>query len=102
MVEIKDKHIAITGILIFYKRSEVFDQIICRGGIPQNTVTKETDYLVIGYYRDGVLSGEKSNKQVRAEKYMKEGKKIKVITGDEFVAALWNAPVLQDCTKPSK
>ena len=102
MVEIKGKHIAITGILVFYKRAAAFEQISCRGGIPQNTVTKETDYLVIGYYRDGVLDGEKSNKQVRAEKYMKEGKQIKVITGDEFVASLWNAPVLQNCTKPSK
>lgn len=102
MVEIKGKYIAITGILAFYKRMEAFEQISYRGGIPQNTVTKKTDYLVIGYYNDGVLDGEKSNKQVRAEKYMKEGKKIKVITGDEFVAALWNAPVLQDCTKTSK
>ena len=48
---IKGKHIAITGILAFYKRSEAFDLIRDHGGIPQENVTKETDYLVVGYYR---------------------------------------------------
>lgn len=99
---IKGKHIVITGTLLFYKRNEAFIQILCRGGIPQNSVTKKTDYLVIGYYRDGILDGKISNKQILAEKYIKDGKNIKMITGDEFIATLWKAPVLQDYTKSSK
>ena len=93
MIKIKDKHIAITGTLLFYNREEAFDQISCRGGIPQNTVTTETDYLVVGYYRKGVLNGDKSNKQMKAEKYISQGKKIELIPGEEFVVALWNIPV---------
>ncbi len=46
---IKGKHIAITGILAFYKRQDAFDQIEACGGFSQNNVTQYTDYLVIGY-----------------------------------------------------
>ena len=52
---IKGKHIAITGILAFYKRKDAFDLIRGHGGIPQENVTKETDYLVVGYYRKNAL-----------------------------------------------
>ena len=38
---IKGKHIAITGILAFYKRKDAFDMIRDYGGIPQENVTKE-------------------------------------------------------------
>ena len=53
---IKGKHIAITGILMFYKRSEAFDRIRDLGGIPQENVTKETDYLVVGHYRKNSIT----------------------------------------------
>ena len=36
---IKGKHIAITGILAFYKRQDAFDQIEACGGFSQNNVT---------------------------------------------------------------
>ena len=48
---IKGKHIAITGSLLFYKRQEAFELIRGLGGIPQENVTRETDYLVVGHYR---------------------------------------------------
>ena len=44
---IKDKHIAITGILNFYKRNDAFSLIKICGGIPQDFVTTDTDYLVL-------------------------------------------------------
>lgn len=91
---IEGKHIAITGILIFYKREEAFSQIICRGGIPQKTVTSETDYLVVGYYKKNALNGSKSNKRLRAEKYINQGQNLKVISEDEFLGMVWNSPVL--------
>ena len=53
---IKGKHIAITGILAFYKRKDAFDMIRDYGGIPQENVTKETDYLVVGYYSSRKMS----------------------------------------------
>ena len=76
---IKGKHIAITGILAFYKRKDAFDLIRDYGGIPQENVTKETDYLVVGYYRKNTLKSEKSNKRFLAERYISQGRKIRII-----------------------
>ena len=70
---IKGKHIAITGILAFYKRKDAFDLIRDYGGIPQENVTEETDYLVVGYYRKNTLKSEKSNKRFLADQQQPEG-----------------------------
>lgn len=86
---IKGKRIAITGILMFYKRADAFDEIRSRGGIPQENVTKETDYLVVGYYRKNTLKREKSNKRLLAERYKNHGKDIKIIKEEEFLRMLW-------------
>lgn len=90
---IKGKHIAITGSLLFYKRKDAFAQISARGGIPQDTVTHETDILVVGSYRKGSLVGDKSNKLLTAERYNKQGKNIQIIHEDEFLYLLWNTPL---------
>ncbi len=87
--EIKGKHIAITGILTFYKREDAFDQIRSRGGIPQENVTKETDYLVVGHYRKNTIIGGKSNKRILAERYISQGCSIKIIREDLFLPMLW-------------
>lgn len=88
-IRIKGKHIAITGILNFCKRADAFERIAERGGIPQEVVTKSTDYLVVGYYRANTIRGEKSNKHLLAEKYIRQGEKIEIIREDEFMGMLW-------------
>lgn len=88
---IKGKHFAITGILAFYKRKDAYDQIDVRGGYSQSNVTKNTDYLVIGYYRPNSIHDGKSNKTRLAEKYIRQGLKIKTIKEDEFLGMLWSA-----------
>ena len=89
---IKGKHIAITGSLLFYKRQEAFELIRDLGGIPQENVTKETDYLVVGHYRKNTIIGEKSNKRILAERYIRQGCGIKIIREDQFLQMLWFAP----------
>lgn len=86
---IKGKRIAITGTLAFYKRKAVFDLIHAFGGIPQKNVTKETDYLVVGYYRKNTIIGGKSNKRIRAERYIQQGANLRIITEDVFLPMLW-------------
>lgn len=86
---LKGKRIAITGILAFYKRKDAFDLIRDNGGIPQEYITKETDYLVVGYYRKNTLKSGKSNKRILAELYISKGLKIKIIREDEFLRMLW-------------
>lgn len=90
---IKGKHIAITGSLLFYKRKEAFDLIRSWGGIPQENVTKEIDYLVVGHYRKNTIIGGKSNKRVLAERYIRQGCSIRIIREDQFLQMLWFAPV---------
>lgn len=90
---IKGKRIAITGILVFYKRKDAFNLILAHGGIPQENVTKETDYLVVGYYRKNTLTSGKSNKRLLAERYISQGLKIMIIKEDEFLRMLWFSPL---------
>ena len=91
---IKGKHIAITGILAFYKREDAFSQIRTRGGIPQDSVTRETDILVVGYYRKNTIRGGKSNKRILAEKYIGQGIRIRIIKEEDFLSMLWSSPLL--------
>ena len=86
---IKGKRIAITGSLMFYKRQEAFELIRSRGGIPQENVTKETDYLVVGHYRKNTIIGGKSNKRLLAERYIRQGCGIKIIKEEQFLPMLW-------------
>ena len=87
---IKGKHIAITGSLLFYKRQEAFELIRGLGGIPQENVTRETDYLVVGHYRKNTIIGDKSNKRILAERYIRQGCGIKIIREDQFLDRLLN------------
>ena len=93
---IKEKHIAITGTLAFYKREEAFFQIRIRGGIPQDNVTRETDILVVGYYRKNAIHGDKSNKRILAERYISQGIPIRIIGEDDFLYAVWNTALLPE------
>ena len=69
---IKGKHIAITGSLLFYKRQEAFELI--RG---------------VGHYRKNTIIGDKSNKRILAERYIRQGCGIKIIREDQFLPMLW-------------
>ena len=86
---IKGKRFAITGSLVFYKRKDAFDLIRSCGGIPQLNVTKETDYLVVGYYRKKSPADFKSRKRVMAARYIGLGRHIRIIREDDFLPMLW-------------
>ena len=88
---IKGKRISITGILVFYTRKAAFELIHDLGGIPQNHVTTGTDYLVVGYYRKNSIIGDKSNKRIRAERYIARGRNLRIIKEDEFLSMLWRS-----------
>lgn len=94
---IKGKHIAITGLLMFYKRNEAFDRIRDLGGIPQENVTKKTDYLVVGHYRKNSITNGMSNKRMLAERYISQGCSIRIIKEDMFLPMLWFSASETDC-----
>lgn len=90
---IKGKRIAITGILTFYKRIDAYELIRDHGGTPQENVTRETDYLIVGYYKKNMLKREKSNKRLLAERYISQGRNIIIIKEDEFLRMVWFSPL---------
>ena len=79
------KTIIITGTLKLMSREEAMQTIADLGGLNGDTVTKKTDYLVIGNndYCKTIKDG-KSSKQKKAEQYILKGCDIKIIPEDMF------------------
>lgn len=86
---IAGKRIAITGDLVFYTREEALAEISAGGGIPQEYVTRETDFLVVGSFRRNTVIDGKSNKMRTAERYNGTGSEIELVPAEDFLAALW-------------
>lgn len=79
------KNCVITGVLEKMPRKEAMQMIADIGGINQNTVTTETNYLILGNLEyNYTLKGEKSIKLKRAEKYKLKGKDIEILSESTF------------------
>lgn len=79
------KVICITGTLERYTRAQAMQMIVNIGGINANSVTKKTDYLVLGCndYNPLVKEG-KSGKQRKAEAYALSGTGISIMDEHTF------------------
>lgn len=80
-----NKNCVFTGKLQKYVRKEA-SQIICNiGGHCENTVTKNTNFLIIGGLDDNPpVKGGKSVKMKRAEKLISEGQDLQIISETTF------------------
>lgn len=79
------KRVVFTGSLVRFKREAAMQIVANLGGINQNGVTKETDYLVLGnndYCR--TIKDGKSSKQKKAEEYMLKGTGISIMDEQTF------------------
>ncbi len=86
---IKGKNVCITGTLTTMTREEAFALIQKAGGIPHKTVTKETDYLVVGIgQRAGNNNGKKSLKEKKALAYQEKGTSIEIINEKKLINIL--------------
>ena len=77
-----------TGALSFPRR-KAMQMVIDVGGINGDSVTKETDFLIVGstdYIAS--LKGQKSSKLKKAEKLISEGQDIKILTEQTFLSFL--------------
>lgn len=75
-----------TGALSFPRR-KAMQMVIDVGGINGDSVTKETDFLIVGstdYIAS--LKGQKSSKLKKAEKLISEGQDIHILTEDTFLS----------------
>lgn len=66
-------------------RKDAMQLIVNVGGILDNSVTKKTNYLILGNndYVSSIKDG-KSSKHKKAEKYKLEGQDIEIIDEDTF------------------
>lgn len=78
-----DKSFVFTGKLEKIGRKEAVEIVEKLGGKAPSGVKKDLDFLV-----SGDISLEKSSKQEKAEKYIKEGANIKIISEDQFLSMI--------------
>jgi DNA polymerase-3 subunit epsilon len=77
------RHVVFTGKLERMARKDAMQTVVNLGGILDNSVNKNTNYLILGNNDyNAVLHGEKSSKHKEAEKLKLEGQDIDII--DEF------------------
>lgn len=88
-----DKNIAITGNFVNFPRKEAVQKILNLGGHYNDKVTEATDYVVEGSKKSRFQKGDKSTKQLQAEKLISEGANIKILNEDEFMKII-NEPSL--------
>lgn len=82
---IYNKIFVFTGVLEKMSRKDAMQIVVNLGGINGNSVTKKTNYLVLGCndYCSSIKDG-KSSKQKKAEKYILEGLDINIISENVF------------------
>lgn len=80
-----NKHCVFTGKLEKMIRKDAMQLVVNVGGILDNSVTKKTNYLILGNndYCSSIKDG-KSIKHKKAEKYKLEGQDIEIIDEDTF------------------
>lgn len=84
-----EKNIVLTGTLLTLDRKAAMQSIVNLGGKNRSTVTKTTDYLVVGI-QDKSIVGEDgmSNKEEKAYALIEKGYEINIINEDKFIELL--------------
>lgn len=78
------KYCCFTGKLEKFVRSEAAQIVVNIGGFCENTVTKNTNFLIVGGLTANTVAEGKSSKIVKAEKMIAKGKDIKIISENTF------------------
>lgn len=85
------KKCVFTGALVKCDRKSAMQHVVNAGGICQDSVTKTTDYLILGDNDHNVLvKNGISTKQKKAEQMIKEGFGIKIISESTFYEMIKN------------
>lgn len=81
-----NKHCTFTGKLEKLVRKEAAQLVVNLGGHCLNSVTKKTEYLVLGNfdYSASLIKGEKSSKLLKAEKMILDGHDITILSENAF------------------
>lgn len=89
MKTIDGKHFAITGRFHSMRREDAINALLKRGGIVQNMVSNQTDYLIVGSFRVDLFKQEYlSRKRKTAERLISEGIPIQLLSEEQFLQLL--------------
>lgn len=79
------KTVVFTGALSSMDRKDAFQLVLNLGGVPQDSITKKTNYLVIGNsdFARSVKDG-KTTKMKKAESYQQKGADILILSENTF------------------
>lgn len=79
------KNVVFTGALSRMERKDAFQIVANLGGIPQDSITTKTNFLVIGNtdYAKNIKNG-KTGKMKKAESYQKKGLEITILSENAF------------------
>ncbi len=80
-----NRHVVFTGKLEKMVREDAMQAVVNCGGILDSTVTKKTNYLILGDNDyNAVLHGEKSSKHKKAEELKLKGQDIEILDEKTF------------------
>lgn len=79
------KVVVFTGTLSSVSRKEAFQIVVNLGGYPENSVTRKTNFLVVGNEEFAIsVKNGKTNKMVKAENYRNQGFDISTLSENTF------------------
>lgn len=83
------KNVVFTGTLSSMKRSEAQQIIADIGGVNQNGVNRNTNYLIVGQQDYRIVGDDgMSNKQEKALELLKKGADIEILSEDDFLRSI--------------
>lgn len=80
-----DKRFVFTGALTAFTRAEAMEIVKKGGGVPQDNITKVTNYLVVGKQDLNLVKDGFSGKMKKAIEYRKNGLDIEIIDEVRFI-----------------
>lgn len=79
------KNIAFTGRLKGFSRREAAELLATKGGQPQNGITRNTNFIVVGDFENVMIKGNKSSKLKKAEELIQNGKELEILSEEDFL-----------------
>jgi DNA polymerase-3 subunit epsilon len=84
--EFYGKKVVFTGTLLSMPRKEAMQRVVNVGGLISDTLTEDTDFLVMGINDySKVAGGKESSKTKKAKLLISKGKRIQIIDEKDFI-----------------
>jgi DNA polymerase-3 subunit epsilon len=79
------RKVVFTGTLLSMPRREAMQKVVNAGGMVSDTLTEDTDFLVVGVQDYSKFDGRESSKTKKAKMLISKGRKIQIIDEKDFI-----------------